>query len=585
MFKSIKNIITLLVIVVGILGIYLGVMLTAFENTSKIVQDTSIVINDAGKIKVQEEISFLANENDDEISLKRTLYVNEDGSEYWHKKPENVAVYLNNEPLKNIRNANWKQASYYLSNTGIVIENIDLIKDKEYLIKINYEYDTSDAVLEYSNLAILKIMTEEQISGSNIKIQLPQETQKFKLNSNAKVEYLGNNTYNINGKMREPYSELLIDKGIIKNAKLINEEYETSNIKRTLISEDAETISILVVMSTITVITLIITLIITIKPRMQKKYVRNPEEVIEPILAESIIDRKIGAKELIMSCIVELIYRGNLKNIGNEKIQLIHGDNMSKYELEIIGLLFKGRNQIKTFEEIKEIFINNNQKTKDFFDKFNNIKNKIEEKLFDYNIYSKTGEKLLKILRTISIVGMIDMVYMFLGIMGVIDEHEYIYEIIKCTIWATGFAIFKVWFSKIKIETINIRKTGRLGISLMSLLLVAILTLIFQGYKYIGTLVIIFIIFGINVLIYIKTNSHVLTKTGKHELSKAQGLKDYIVDYSLMKDRELESVIVWDEYLAYAVAFGIPNKIIAKFDENLMNANIIIQKIENILEL
>ena len=45
----------------------------------------------------------------------------------------------------------------------------------------------------------------------------------------------------------------------------------------------------------------------------------------------------------------------------------------------------------------------------------------------------------------------------------------------------------------------------------------------------------------------------------------------------------LESTIIWDEYLAYAVAFGIPNKIIEKFNEGLMNTNIIIQKIESIL--
>lgn len=120
-----------------------------------------------------------------------------------------------------------------------------------------------------------------------------------------------------------------------------------------------------------------------------------------------------------MSCIVELINMGNLKNIGNENIQLIHTENISKYELEILELLFKEKNQIISFNEIKEIFINNNQKTQEFFDKFNSIKKNIEERLFDYNIYSKKGENFLKLLRGISIVGMIDILYLFSDIIKI----------------------------------------------------------------------------------------------------------------------------------------------------------------------
>ena len=88
-----------------------------------------------------------------------------------------------------------------------------------------------------------------------------------------------------------------------------------------------------------------------------------------------------------------------------------------------------------------------------------------------------------------------------------------------------------------------------------------------------------------NILTYAKTKLYILTPKGKCELEKAQGLKNYILDYSLMKERELKSVIIWDEFLAYAVAFGIPNKITDIFNENLMNTNIVIQRIESILKM
>ena len=284
-----------------------------------------------------------------------------------------------------------------------------------------------------------------------------------------------------------------------------------------------------------------------------------------------------------MSCIVELIYRGNLKNIGNDKIQLIHGENVSKYELEILNMLFKGRNQIITFEQIKDIFINNNQKTQDFVDKFNNVKKKIEEKLFKCDIYSKTGEKILKILRVISVVGIINIVYAFYRYYQ--GDSIDIYIMFCSTIIATVFAIFLDYDTKINSKSVNRRNTGKVGIALISLLLCIVIWMIFEGDKHVGTLIIIGVIFVMNILTYIKTKSHILTEKGKYELAKAQGLKDYIQDYSLMKERELDSVIIWDEYLAYAVAFGIPNKITEKFGENLMNANILLQKIENILKM
>ena len=60
-------------------------------------------------------------------------------------------------------------------------------------------------------------------------------------------------------------------------------------------------------------------------------------------------------------------------------------------------------------------------------------------------------------------------------------------------------------------------------------------------------------------------------------------MKNYINKYSLIKNRDLESVIVWDEYLAYATAFGIPNKVTNTVYESWYNLNMNLQLIEKIL--
>ena len=75
----------------------------------------------------------------------------------------------------------------------------------------------------------------------------------------------------------------------------------------------------------------------------------------------------------------------------------------------------------------------------------------------------------------------------------------------------------------------------------------------------------------------------VLTENGKNEQLKLMELKNYINDYSLIKNRDLESAVIWDEYLAYATAFGIPNNITNSVYEKWYNLNLNLQVAEKIL--
>lgn len=114
------------------------------------------------------------------------------------------------------------------------------------------------------------------------------------------------------------------------------------------------------------------------------------------------------------------------------------------------------------------------------------------------------------------------------------------------------------------------------------LVLYAVLIIMnFKEYKEIYITSIIALI--INIVLFKKAHTHLLTKEGKEEYKKAYGLKSYIEDYSLMKERELDSNILWDDYLTYAIAFGISNKVTDRFGEGYMKANVTLQNIDKFL--
>ena len=84
----------------------------------------------------------------------------------------------------------------------------------------------------------------------------------------------------------------------------------------------------------------------------------------------------------------------------------------------------------------------------------------------------------------------------------------------------------------------------------------------------------------LNIYIAYRSQYTILTKKGKEEQLKLFELKNYINDYSLIKNRDLESAIIWDRYLAYATAFGIPNKITSSIYEKWYNINIDLQVVK-----
>ena len=91
------------------------------------------------------------------------------------------------------------------------------------------------------------------------------------------------------------------------------------------------------------------------------------------------------------------------------------------------------------------------------------------------------------------------------------------------------------------------------------------------------------LILALNIYTAYRSQTTALTRKGRIEQNKLAELKKYIDDYSLIKNRDLESVIIWDKYLAYATAFGIPNKVTSSIYEGWYNLNLNLQVVEKLL--
>ena len=55
---------------------------------------------------------------------------------------------------------------------------------------------------------------------------------------------------------------------------------------------------------------------------------------------------------------------------------------------------------------------------------------------------------------------------------------------------------------------------------------------------------------------------HSLSDVGKEQLTEAMGLKKFLEDFSLIDEREIKEVSIWDSYLVYATLFGVSDKVI-----------------------
>jgi len=100
-------------------------------------------------------------------------------------------------------------------------------------------------------------------------------------------------------------------------------------------------------------------------------------------------------------------------------------------------------------------------------------------------------------------------------------------------------------------------------------------------FGFVAMLIILTIPLGILLLINgvlcskIAKKCNVLTEKGLDEKEKWQGLMKYMLDFSLLNEKEIPAIVVWEKYLVFATAFGIADKV-------LKQLKLIYPEIENI---
>ena len=499
----------------------------------------------------------------------------------------------------------------YLNNTKLYINNsdnfystslkMDLLKgyinidkrllndlkitDKNVSIKLTYELDL-DYITRYTNTDVLPLyMDLENIDYLN--------NLTINLNSNYTITNLTVDNAEIS-KTKDGYAVNMNninksdDMNILFNmntylSNTINSDYVNPNILKETEEYDYinERIYILVIIITISVILLILSLIIN-NQKKTTDYRRDTSNLISPILAEAIIDGKIGLKELIMTTIVELNIRGNINIINNDTLELVSYDNLEIYEQSIVNLLFK--NKTIKFSDINNTFANSNKSTIQFTQKMSLIKECLLEKIYSMNIFSKGLTFLNKAIGLCTILISINMPQILLNNSSSMKKFFFILSLL-ITFYYIKSNIGKKAIRE-EIITNNKRRTV-IDIRIVFLLILTVFIIISTSIN-VAKYHIIFFMFTLlaiclNIYIAYHSQGIILTKEGKEEKLKLVELKNYINDYSLIRNRDLESVIIWDKYLAYATAFGIPNKITNSIYEKWYNLNINLQVVEKIL--
>ena len=500
-----------------------------------------------------------------------------------------------------------------LSNEGklkIDFTKYDFLKNfTKIYVNINASYKANDMVIGYNGEQIVKVFWNNctykinQYNSNNynkyyfddfknltinINSDVPISGTKFNIDS-SKVFSNNNNSYMMKTKkinsMDTDGIYIFLGKNVINN---INETSYLEEIKDISITEnkdkynDNDNKEIIVTVALIISLILLITSIYINYKKHTKRCNKNFGNLIPPILAETIIDGKIDLKNLIMSAIIQLHIKGNIEIIDNRTIKLNNYDNLTEYEIEILNLIFPVGARIITFEDINSIFKESTKQTSEFSKNLSSIKVKILNYLYDAKILSKQLTNISRVISTLSILIIINITSIVLFWKTYSDISEWIFYLSIINV----ITIYLYWSKKIKQsslqeEAIKVIKHTRRRTRLAMLLFSGIPIVFFMIFTLlennINLFLLTFMMELINTIIIIINSGNILTAKGKEERLKLLKLKNYINEYSLIKDRDLNSVIIWDEYLAYATAFGIPSKITSQIYERWYNINITIQ--------
>lgn len=234
--------------------------------------------------------------------------------------------------------------------------------------------------------------------------------------------------------------------------------------------------------------------------------------------------------DIVSAIILDLVYKKIINlQIKDKKIYiklLKEPNNLNEDELAIYKLLKLSNEKNEEYFEIGKL--------KDFakkeYIKYNNLiqkmVNEARESIYRQKLVDKANKKSYSKCK----------------------NAKSIYQIV---IWIIQFIIiaffigFIPWFEKIYISIFGIAYKSQFIIHTI-LILPMIITFIIQ----------------LKIKMLAQPKIAVLTQSGAEEKEKWKALKRYLEEYSLIKEKDIFSLEIWEKYLIYATAFGIADRVI-----------------------
>ena len=115
---------------------------------------------------------------------------------------------------------------------------------------------------------------------------------------------------------------------------------------------------------------------------------------------------------------------------------------------------------------------------------------------------------------------------------------------------------------------------------------IIVVFLAFKIFELLGNLtitgiIIVFALLFLNIIVngIAISKINVFTIEGVNEIAKWKGLKKYMEEFSLLNEKEVPQIAIWEEFLVYATAFGIADKVLEQLKlvypdiENEININ------------
>lgn len=353
-----------------------------------------------------------------------------------------------------------------------------------------------------------------------------------------------------------------------------------------------------IIMSIILIIYWIVLLIIFEKEETYNYTYENADDIetlkkYNPLIAGCIADNRQALPRDIIAVVLNLIKKGhiNMKMVpnakgGKENYNYIISENkkkvdaLDKIESFVLSWIFGfyEETEVDLIKKIKEL-----AKRKDFSKKMNELENITEEELY------KKGANIPRVPKKLRIFNIILLIFtIILSVIHIINNGLSI-QIYQSTIWLLLVILLIIFIIipviaaiihlillcvillKKFIKSTTERFSGKKIVQTSALILVFMILLIGIMYLIAPNKYICLDIFMMGMAILIVKTDNLMTKHSSEILNDYYALNEIkyrIEEYSLIKDEQINYIKLWDEYLIYAVAFGIPIPIVNKLQSS-----------------